>query len=137
MADVIDLMLATARRIGEVLAFRWVDIDGLWDERTIVRVTGTVKKDPGAPACRKPRPKSDAGERGIVLPPFAVDVLRRSFSNQSADKPSWYGAVFPTHNGTWHQVGNVERRWRQIRQDSKFEWVTPHVFRKTIETLVD
>ena len=34
-------------------------------------------------------------------------------------------AVFPTRNVTWQQVNNVERRWRQIRQEAGLEWVTP------------
>lgn len=48
-----------------------------------------------------------------------------------------YNAVFATRNGTWHQVGNIERRWRTIRADTGFEWVTPHTFRKTVATLID
>lgn len=43
-------------------------------------------------------------------------------------------AVFPTHNGTWQQVNNVERRWRQIRADTGLGWVTPDTFRKTVAT---
>ncbi|WP_366916489.1 tyrosine-type recombinase/integrase [uncultured Nocardioides sp.] len=39
--------------------------------------------------------------------------------------------------GTWHQVGNIERRWRAIRTDTGFDWVTPHTFRKTVATLID
>ena len=45
-------------------------------------------------------------------------------------------AVFPTRNGTWQQVNNVERRWRQIRKDTGLDWVTPHTFRKTVATLI-
>ena len=45
-------------------------------------------------------------------------------------------AVFPTRNGTWQQVNNVERRWRQIRADTGLDWVTPHTFRKTVATLI-
>jgi integrase len=44
--------------------------------------------------------------------------------------------VFATRNGTWHQVTNVKRRWRQIRQDTGLDWVTPHAFRKTVTTLI-
>ena len=40
-------------------------------------------------------------------------------------------------NGKWHQVRNVEKRWRAIREDTGLEWVTPHVFRKTVATLID
>jgi integrase len=44
--------------------------------------------------------------------------------------------VFPTRNGTWQQVNHVERRWRQIRQGTGLDWVTPHTFRKTVATLI-
>jgi integrase len=33
-------------------------------------------------------------------------------------------------------VTNVERRWRQVSKDIGLEWVTPHLFRKTVATLV-
>ena len=52
-------------------------------------------------------------------------------------KTNHYNAVFATRNGTWHQVGNIERRWRTIRADTGFDWVTPHTFRKTVATLID
>jgi integrase len=45
-------------------------------------------------------------------------------------------AVFPTRNGTWQQVNNVERRWRQVRRDTGLDGVTPHTFRKTVATLI-
>ena len=45
-------------------------------------------------------------------------------------------AVFPTRNGTWQQVNNVERRWRQIRKDTGLDWVTPPTFRKTVATII-
>ena len=44
--------------------------------------------------------------------------------------------VLPTRKGTWQHVNNVERRCRQIRQDTGLEWVTPHTFRKTVATLI-
>ena len=66
-------------------------------------------------------------------PPFAAEQLRilREFAT-----PNAFDAVFATRNGTWHQVVNMERRWRQIRKDTGLEWVTPHTFRKTVATLV-
>jgi integrase len=47
-----------------------------------------------------------------------------------------HSAVFPTRNGTWQQVNNVVRRWRQIRHGTDLDWVTPHTFRKTVATLI-
>ena len=133
MPDIVDLLLATGCRIGEVLAIRWTDID-LSATPPTVSISGTIKTETGKGTYRKPKPKSDASKRTIALPPFAVDVLLRRRMEQ---QPNRYDAVFATRNGTWHQVGNIERRWRTIRADSGFDWVTPHTFRKTVATLID
>lgn len=132
MADIIDLMLATGARIGEVLAVRWADV-ALDATRPTLTINGTIKTEPGRGTYRKPSPKSDAGVRTVVLPDFAVAMLKR---RQAALREHTNDAVFPTRNGTWNQVNNVERRWRQIRQDTGLEWVTPHTFRKTVATLI-
>lgn len=133
MPDIIDLLLATGCRIGEVLAIRWTDID-LSATPPTVSISGTIKTETGKGTYRKPKPKSDASKRTIALPPFAVDVLMRRRIEQ---RPNHYNAVFATRNGTWHQVGNIERRWRTIRADTGFDSVTPHTFRKTVATLID
>ena len=132
MADIIDLMLATGARIGEVLALRWSDIE-LDATRPNLTINGTIKTEPGKGTYRKATPKSAAGVRTVVLPDFAVEALCRRRKSARAN-PS--DAVFPTRNGSWQQVNNVERRWRQIRQDTGLEWVNPHTFRKTVATLI-
>lgn len=133
MPDIIDLLLATGCRIGEVLALRWADID-LSATPPTASISGTIKTEPGMGTYRKSKPKSDASKRTIALPPFAVDVLTRRRLEQPTNDND---AVFATRKGTWHQVGNIERRWRAIRTDTGFEWVTPHTFRKTVATLID
>ena len=132
MADIIDLMLATGCRIGEILALRWSDLD-LDGDLPVLTVSGTIKTETGKGTYRKPTPKTDASRRTVVLPRFAAELLRvrREFAT-----PNKNDAVFATRNGTWHQVVNVERRWRQIRKDTGYEWVTPHTFRKTVATLI-
>jgi len=118
MADIIDLMLATGVRIGEVLAIRWKDVDL---DRGRVVINATIKTEPERGTYRK----SQAGGRAVRLPEFAVDLLSR----RQAQRDINVDAVFPTRNGTWQQVNNVERRWRQIRREADLEWVTPHLFR--------
>ncbi|MGI8524355.1 MAG: tyrosine-type recombinase/integrase [Nocardioides sp.] len=121
MSDIIDLMLATGARIGEVLALRWSDID-LEAVPPTLSVNGTIKNEPGKGTHRRAIERV----RTVALPEFAVVLLRR----RSAIQGNRVDAVFPTRNGTWQQVNNVERRWRQIRKDTGLEWVTPHAFRK-------
>jgi integrase len=132
MADIIDLMLATGARIGEILALRWVDV-ALEDTRPNLTINGTIKTEPEKGTYRKSSPKSDSSVRTVVLPHFAIAVLRR---RQGAAGANPNDAVFPTRNGTWQQVNNVERRWRKIRKDTGLDWVTPHTFRKTVATLI-
>jgi len=132
MADIVDLMLPTGCRIGEILAIRWSDVS-LASDRSVLVVSGTVKTDEGRGTYRKATPKSASSVRAIVLPDFAVALLRR---RRAMEPPNALDAVFATRAGTWHQVGNIKRRWRQIRQDTGFDWVTPHSFRKTVATLI-
>jgi len=132
MSDIIDLMLATGARIGEVLALRWADV-ALDADRPNLTINGTIKTEPGKGTYRKASPKSDSSVRTVVLPDFATAVLRR---RQAAARENPNDAIFPTRNGTWQQVNNVERRMRQIRKDTGLDWVTPHTFRMTVATLI-
>jgi integrase len=124
MADIVELMLASGARIGEVLALRWCDID----LRTgTLEINATIKTDPGRGTYRKSLERT----RLIALPEFAVRMLDR---RRSRMPDSVIDAVFPTRNRTWQQVNNVERRWRQIRDEAGLDWVTPDMFRRGVPT---
>jgi len=120
MADIIDLMLGTGARIGEVLALRWSDVD--FDAKR-VQISATIKTETSVGTYRKPL----VNARIIELPEFAVATLRR---RRSKSRYGHVDAVFTTRNGTWQQVNNVERRWRQIRKEAGLDWVTPGDFRQ-------
>jgi len=122
MADIIDLMLGTDARIGEVLALRWSDVDL---EAKRVQIRATIKTETGMGTYRK----ALVNARIIDLPEFAVGTLRR---RHSGSRNGDIDAVFTTRNGTWQQVNNVERRWRQIRKEAglDLDWVTPGAFRE-------
>ena len=122
MADIIELMLGTGARIGEVLALRWSDVDL---EAKRVKISVTIKTETGMGTYRKPL----VNARILELPDFAVATLRR---RQSRSRYGHVDAVFTTRNGTWQQVNNVERRWRQIRKDAGLDWVTPGAFRQHV-----
>ena len=64
MPDIIDLLLATGCRSGDVLALRWTDID-LAATPPTVAISGTIKTETGKGTCRKSKPKSDASKRTI------------------------------------------------------------------------
>lgn len=126
IADIIEVMLATGARIGEVLALRWTDID--FGAR-VVEINATINTESGIGTYRKPLRRP----RLVTLPEFATLVLqarRRSIPNNFLD------AVFPSRNVTWQQVNNVERRWRQIRSEAGLEWITSEVFRRSSSAAV-
>lgn len=120
MVDIVELLIATGARLGEVLALRWDDID--LRARTL-EINATIKTDSERGTYRKPVART----RLVALPELAVEVLLHRRSRVS---DSLTDAVFPTRNGTWQQVNNVERRWRQIRQAAGLDWVRPDVFRR-------
>lgn len=121
IADIIEVMVGTGARIGEVLALRWADIDL---GARVLEVNATIKTESGSGTFRK----SLARPRLVALPEraaLALHARRRPSLDNCLD------AVFPTRNTTWQQVNNVERRWRQIRREAGLEWVTPEVFRRS------
>jgi integrase len=133
LADIVDLMLATGARIGEILALRWEDLD-LATEHPTLTISGTIVYLKGKGFFRQDWTKSDAGHRAMVLPRFAVGMLMAR-KITAADNP--HDAIFASRRGTWLSPQNVRRQWRQARADTGLEWVTPHTFRKTVATLID
>ncbi len=133
LADIVDLMLATGARIGEVLAIRWEDID-LGAEHPTVTICGTIVFLKGKGFFRQEWTKSDAGYRTVVLPRFAVGML---ITRKITCDENLHDAAFTSRRGTWLSPPNVRRQWRQARADTGLEWVTPHTFRRTVATLID
>jgi integrase len=133
LADVVDLLLATGARIGEILAIRWQDLNLNGSSPTLT-VSGTLVYVKGKGLFRQGWTKTDAGFRTVVLPQFAADVL---LGRRGTSIVNDLDAVFTTRKGTWLSPNNVRRQWRQARADTGLEWVTPHIFRKTVATLLD
>lgn len=127
--DLTRFMLSTGCRIGEALAVSWDEVD--LDAGTVaicwhlVRVTGEgLLRMPGA--------KSDAGDRLLKLPRWAVDVLMHRRVAEDSGYP-----VFPDSLGGWRDPSNTMRVLRQSRDEAGFSWVTSHVFRQTVITVLD
>ena len=135
LADIVELLIATGARIGELLALRWQDID-LDDDRPTATICGTIVFIKGRGFLRQNWTKTDAGFRTVILPDFAVDVLWRRFNDREhpvRGRPT-VDAVFQSRNGTWLSPYNVGRQWREVRARAGLAWATPHTFRKTVAT---
>jgi integrase len=108
LIDVCKFMLATGERIGETLAVTWGDVfldtGEVNCEHQIVRVRGQ--------GLVRRRVKSDAGERVLGLPAWAVEMLTaRRGSDVDLSAP-----VFPSSTGTFRDPHNVRTKLRAVRQ---------------------
>lgn len=148
LPDLTRWMLATGCRIGEALAvtFGEVDVDG-----KTVRIDWTIVRVTGEGLVRVPT-KTAAGQRTLRLPGWAVDVVVRR-----GDRFGWAGPLFPavatrqgavrTADGSfagfrrgaggWRDPSNVAHQLRAASDRAGLEWVTSHVFRKTVATVLD
>jgi integrase len=131
LPDLVDYMLGTGVRIGEALALRWADLD-LAAAAPIVTITGTVVRVPGRGLIIQDHPKTARGRRKLMLPAFVVAMLLR----RRVDQVDGGDLVLPSSVGTLREPQNVHRQWRAARDRAGFDWVTPHVFRKSVATVI-
>ena len=45
--------------------------------------------------------------------------------------------MFPDRHGGYWDRNNIEADCRKVREGTEFEWVVPHVYRKTVATMLD
>jgi integrase len=128
LPDLTRWMLATGLRISEALAVTWSDVD--LDAGT-VEVDWKLLRVTGQGLRRVRRLKAGDG-RTLLLPPFAVAMLRRRAPGSAA-----LGPLFPDSIGGWRDPNNTSRDLRTAREAAGFSWVTSHVFRKTCATILD
>jgi integrase len=131
LVDFTDFMLATGLRIGEASAMTWAALD--LDAGT-AEVRGTVTRITGEGLIIKPRPKSKSGFRKLELPTWTVGMLVR---RQAAAAPNRWDAVFTSPNGGLRDPSNTQSDLRKVFTDAGYKWVTSHVYRKTVATLMD
>ncbi|MGH8888720.1 MAG: site-specific integrase, partial [Acidothermaceae bacterium] len=129
--DFVWFMIATGLRIGEAAAVTWDSVDL---ELGTVEVRGTVVRLRGQGLSIKSSPKSKAGFRTLILPPWCCNLLRRR-KHASAHQPS--DTVFAAPRGGLRDPSNTQADLRPALDAAGFDWVTSHVFRKTVATLMD
>jgi len=130
LLDFVDMMMATGLRIGETAAITW---DALELDKQTVEVRGTVIRITGKGLVLKPKPKSEAGYRTLDLPSWCVQMLRDRIPADS--EPG--DVAFPAVLGGLRDPSNTQADLRDAFRVAGFGWVTSHVFRKTVATLMD
>jgi integrase len=133
--DIIEVMLGTATRIGEVLAIRQCDVD-LDADLPRVNISGTLVVHNKAGVHRQEHPKTHESNRVIGMPPFAVEVIRRRLA--LLDPEDTEHLLFYSRVGTPLAPYNVRRTFREILRNAGLEGlnITPHSFRRTGATLL-
>lgn len=136
LLDVVDLILATGLRVGEVLALRYGKDIILDAPKPYIIVNGAIKEK-GGPKRWEPFPKTEHGHREIVLPSYAVNIiLRRQLDNTS-------GSEFLFHTNANKKPGlqrpngqqDVHRAVRRVRAHAGLaDDYIPHALRKNVAT---
>jgi integrase len=110
-ADLIDIskfMLATGERIGETLAVLWENVSLETGE---VDCSHQIQRVKSKGLVRLPV-KTEAGERLLLLPKWAVAMLRARWKpGTPLDSP-----VFPDSSGGYRDPHNVRKSLRDVRQ---------------------
>ncbi|ANH39508.1 Tyrosine recombinase XerC [Nocardioides dokdonensis FR1436] len=134
LEQIIEVMLGTSARIGEVLAIRKCDVDVTGAPATI-RISGTIVSPAGKPTRRQPHPKTLKSTRTVSVPSFTAAVLRDRLVKIASEDPEHL--IFFSRNGTPLTTNNIRRRLRAVLDEAGIVGVTPHSFRRTVATVID
>lgn len=130
LGGIIEVMLGTSARIGEVLALRRGDVN-LAGSPPTARICGTIVSPKGKPTHRQDHPKTESSSRRVALPSFAAAVLRQRLAIVDRDEDQ---LLFHSRNGTPLTTNNVRRQLRVVLEAAGISGVTPHAFRRTVAT---
>ncbi len=128
LPDLMEVMLATGLRIGEALALLGTDIDTA--EQT-VSATHHIIRVAGDGLVRRPLRKGNEDELLLGVPGWSLPVLTRR--SAAAGK----GPIFASFKGGYLDPSNVIHRIEEAMNAVGYGWVTSHVFRKTVGTVLD
>lgn len=128
LGDISRLQLATGARIGEIMAVGWDDVDL---EAGTLHIRHHIVRVKGEGLVRMEGTKRGGG-RLLRLPSWAVDTLMRRRVGSEGATP-----VFPDELGGWRDPNQIMRWLRWSRDEAGFSWLTSHVFRQTVITVLD
>jgi len=134
LGQIVEVMLGTSARIGEVLGIRRCDVDVTTTPATL-RICGTVISQKGVGTFRQPHPKTDRSNRVVALPTSTAEALRRRLAVMVDRSPD--ALVFRSREGTPLTTANVRRQLRKVLGDAGVEGVHPHMFRRTVATVIN
>ncbi|WP_084766858.1 tyrosine-type recombinase/integrase [Leucobacter komagatae] len=131
LRQVVEVMLGTSVRIGEVLATRLCELD-LDAPIPLVRISGTIVSRRAEPTHRQDHTKTARSVRRVALPLFLIRTVQTrpkkiGFTHTDA-------LLFATRLGTPHTTKNALRYLRDVVERAGVPDFTPHRFRRTAGT---
>lgn len=132
LLDIIDALIGTGVRPGEVLAIRATRLD-LTANVPSVRIDSTVIRVKGQGLIIQEHTKAN-DVRHLGLPQFAVDLFTRILQDR---QPNEWDVVFTSAAGTLMDPRNLRNAWAKTFAKSEFEWVTAKTLRKSVATIID
>jgi integrase len=134
LGAIVEVMLGTSARIGEVLAIRRRDVD-ITSVVPSIRLSGTIVSRNGEPTFRQDHPKTAKSRRVVALPSFTADAVRRRLARVGS--LGLDSLLFQSRDGTPLTTANVRRQLRHVLGGVGIAGVTPHMFRRTVATAVN
>ncbi|MDQ4490778.1 site-specific integrase [Sinomonas sp. ASV486] len=134
LGAIVEVMLGTSARIGEVLAIRRRDVD-ITAAPPSIRIAGTIVSHRGEPTVRQDHPKTAKSRRTVAIPSFAAEAVRRRLVQ--VKDPSLDALLFCSREGTPLTTNNVRRQLRHVMDLAGITGVTPHMFRRTVATAIN
>lgn len=131
LPDLVRAMLATGVRLGELLALTGDETVNDRDGKPAILINWHLVRVKGHGLVRMPTTKNKTG-RLLLLPTWSVAIFtRRKLSSGGT------GPLFPSARGGWRDPSNTIGAIRTEFDQCGYDWVTSHVFRKTVATILD
>ena len=134
LGAIVEVMLGTSARIGEVLAIRRCDID-VTSPAPSIHINGTIVAHRGEPVQRQDHPKTAKSRRTVATSTFTAEAVRRRLTR--LEDASLDALLFCSREVTPLTTNNVRRQLRHVLDFAGITGVTPHMFRRTVATAIN
>jgi len=135
LIPMLDMMLATGARPGEICGLRKCDVHRpeVVGDPWVLDIFGTVALGDDGVYRQAHTKTGPEGNRSLVLPKFAVAILLEmgaAFWDAGDESP-----MFPTGTGAFRWTSSLAKPWNLARGE-EFAWVSRKTLRKTVATVV-
>lgn len=134
LPDLTLFMLGCGCRISEALAVHWED--GVDFDNKTVAIDWSISRLENGGGLVRARTKTKAGERTLFVPSWCVDMLRARHDRQGGRDGPVFPPVSRQSKHRWRDPSNTSRSFRLATERAGFGWVTSHVFRKTVGSVL-